>query len=70
MTAYRAGMPADLVSTAVAARRLGLSERTIQRWVQDGLITPDLTTPGGKYRWDVERLREQINALARREDAD
>jgi hypothetical protein len=27
------------------------------------LITPDLRMPSGRYRWDVERLREQINSL-------
>jgi hypothetical protein len=27
------------------------------------LITPDLRLPSGRYRWNVDRLREQINAL-------
>ncbi len=31
--------------------------------MQAGLITPDLRLPSGRYRWDVERLREQINSL-------
>jgi hypothetical protein len=31
--------------------------------VQAGLITPDLRLPSGRYRWDVERLRDQINSL-------
>jgi hypothetical protein len=31
--------------------------------VQAGLITPDLRLPSGRYRWDVDRLRDQINAL-------
>ena len=35
----------------------------IQRYVQAGLITPDLRLPSGRYRWDVDRLREQINSL-------
>jgi DNA-binding transcriptional MerR regulator len=52
-----------LVTTPEAARRLGISARTIQRYVQAGLITPDLRLPSGRYRWDVDRLREQINSL-------
>jgi hypothetical protein len=30
-----------------------------------GLITPDLRLPSGRYRWDVARLREQINHPSR-----
>jgi DNA-binding transcriptional MerR regulator len=52
-----------LVTTPQAARQLGISARTIQRYVQAGLITPDLRLPSGRYRWDVDRLREQINSL-------
>jgi DNA-binding transcriptional MerR regulator len=52
-----------LVTTPEAARQLGISARTIQRYVQAGLITPDLRLPSGRYRWDVDRLREQINSL-------
>ncbi|MGH4014045.1 MAG: hypothetical protein ACRDSL_08985 [Pseudonocardiaceae bacterium] len=55
-----------LVTTPDAARALGLSARTLQRYVAAGWITPDLTLPSGRYRWDVARLREQINALAPR----
>lgn len=55
--------PADLVPTYLAAKRLGVSRRTLQRWATNGLVTPDLTTPGGHYRWDVERLRAEIKAL-------
>lgn len=55
----------QLVPTPDAAKALGLSPRTIQRYVKAGLIEPDLTLPSGKYRWDVARLREQINALPR-----
>lgn len=57
-----------LVPTPDAAKALGLSARTIQRYVKDGLITPDLTLPSGKYRWDVDRLREQINSIPREGD--
>jgi DNA-binding transcriptional MerR regulator len=53
----------SLVTTPEAARQLGLSARTLQRYVQAGYITPDLRLPSGRYRWDVARLRDQINSL-------
>ena len=31
--------------------------------VAPGWITPDLTLASGQYRWDVEKLREQINNM-------
>jgi DNA-binding transcriptional MerR regulator len=52
-----------LVTTPEAARQLGISARTLQRYVVAGWITPDLRLPSGRYRWDVDRLRDQINAL-------
>lgn len=52
-----------LVSTSVAARELGVARSTLQRWVKRGLIEPDLMTPGGQYRWDVERLRENLRYM-------
>lgn len=52
------------MTTTVAAKALGISPRTLQRYVAAGLIKPDLTLPSGRYRWDVEKLRDQINALA------
>lgn len=60
--------PPRLVSTGEAARALGVAVRTLQRWVREGAVTPDLTTAGGHHRFDVERLREQLDALARRDD--
>lgn len=57
-----------LVPTSEAARRLGLSARSLSRWAQDGRVEPDLVTPGGHMRWDVDRLREQIVALRRRDE--
>ena len=62
----------DLVPTPDAARALGISARTVQRYVAAGLITPDLTLAGRggrrEYRWDVAKLRDQINALAQPAD--
>lgn len=53
----------SLVPSGAAARALGISARTLQRYVKSGLVTPDLVLASGQYRWDVARLREQINGL-------
>lgn len=64
LATYSRRMPdPQLVPTPDAARALGISARTIQRYVKAGLITPDLRLPSGRYRWDVARLREAINSL-------
>lgn len=49
-----------LVTTAEAAKQLG---------VADGLVTPDLITPGGHQRWDVDRLRAQLRELQDRDES-
>lgn len=60
----------ELVSTPELAKALGLSLRSVQRYVAAGKIVPDLTTPGGpggrgQHRWNVERVREQLRGVAR-----
>jgi predicted site-specific integrase-resolvase len=52
--------PSELVSTPEAARALGVSARTLQRYVRDGQVTPEITLPSGQYRWNVPKLRRQI----------
>jgi len=57
------------VSTTVAARALGISRRTLARYAQEGLVTPDVILPRpqrAQYRWNIERLRAQIRAIAER----
>lgn len=56
--------PSDLVTTPDAARALGISSRTLQRYVSKGVVTPEITLPSGQYRWDVAKLRAQIEALS------
>jgi excisionase family DNA binding protein len=58
-----------LVSTGEAARRLGVNLRTLQRWVREGLVAPDWTTPGGHMRWDVDRLLQEVRRLPRDHEA-
>lgn len=50
-----------LVPTGEVARLLGVSTRTVQAWVADGLLEPDLRTPGGHMRWDLDRLRRELD---------
>ena len=59
-------MPDRLVSTGEAARSLGISGRTLARWVQEGRVDPALTTAGGHYRFDVEQLRADLRKIANR----
>jgi DNA-binding transcriptional MerR regulator len=59
-----------LVSTAVAARELGVARSTLQRWAKAGLVVPELITPGGQYRWDVADLKAQIKAIPPRKERD
>lgn len=65
---YRDHVPEDeLVTSAEAARRLGISPRTLQRWAKDGLVEPELRLPHGQLRWNVANLRQQIKDLGRKE---
>ncbi|MDD7968706.1 MerR family DNA-binding transcriptional regulator [Actinomycetospora lemnae] len=52
--------PSELVSTPEAAKALGVSPRTLQRYVRNGQVTPEITLPSGQYRWNVAKLRRQI----------
>ncbi len=68
-TLYRSIMPRrKLVSSAVTAAELGVSQRTLQQWTADGLVKPDLWTPGGHARWDVDRLREELREKRERDE--
>ncbi|MEY8040567.1 MerR family DNA-binding transcriptional regulator [Saccharopolyspora cebuensis] len=52
-----------LVTSGELARELGISPRTVARYVREGLLVPTETTLGGHYRWDIEQVREQIRKL-------
>lgn len=54
------------MTTAELARALGLSARTIQRYRQGGVLVPELVSAGGHARWDVEKVRSTLRALAER----
>lgn len=52
-----------LLPTGDAARAVGVSPRTLQRWVREGLVKPTQLTAGGHHRWAVDDLKAQIRAL-------
>lgn len=58
----------EVVTTSELARALGLSLRSVQRYIAARQITPELTTPGGHHRWIVDDVREQLRRLRRADD--
>ncbi len=57
-----------LVTTSEAAKELGVGTSTLQRWAKDKVVSPDLVTPGGHMRWDVDNLRGQLRELRQRDE--
>jgi DNA-binding transcriptional MerR regulator len=55
-----------LLTTPQLARALGLSISSVRRYAAAGQIKPELTTPGGHYRWSVESVRQQLRELQQR----
>lgn len=58
----------ELVPTAVAAKAIGVDSRTLQRWVRQGRVTPELVTAGGQARWDVDKLKQQLRDQRKRSE--
>jgi excisionase family DNA binding protein len=65
-TATRDGLDGlELLSLSVAARRLGVSPSTVDRWVRDGHLAPASVLPSGHRRFrasDVDVLVAQAPA--------
>jgi DNA-binding transcriptional MerR regulator len=59
-----------LVTTSELARALGLHARTIQRYRTMGVLVPELESPGGHARWDVEKVKQQLRELRQRSNDD
>ncbi|SDW63716.1 DNA binding domain-containing protein, excisionase family [Saccharopolyspora shandongensis] len=55
-----------LLSSGELAKELGISRRSISRYADEGLISVALVTPGGKYRFDLETVREELRQLAKK----
>ena len=57
-----------LITTAQAARVLGIHRSTLVRWAQQGTVRPEYTTPGGQFRWNLDDLRRQLRELRQRDE--
>ena len=53
-----------LLSSGELAKELGISRRSISRYADLGLISIALVTPGGKYKFDLDTVREQLRAIS------
>lgn len=60
-------MKRRLLTSSQLAAELGLSRQSIARYAKRGLITPEVVTPGGQYRWDLETVRRQLRELWERQ---
>lgn len=49
-----------LLTSSQLADELGLSRQTIARYAKKGLLTPEFVTPGGQYRWDLEKVKTEL----------
>lgn len=52
-----------LLTSGELADELGLSRRAISDYARQGKITPALRTPGGQYRWNLEQVKAEMDAL-------
>jgi excisionase family DNA binding protein len=57
------------ITSGEVARRLGVTTRAVGSWVRKGLLTPAVTTPGGRYRFKWSEVVEQLRQ-AREERTD
>jgi excisionase family DNA binding protein len=65
--AYDLAVPTT-ITTGELAEALGVSKSAILKWVRAGLITPEMTTPGGHHRWNEAAVRAQLRALRERDE--
>ena len=55
-----------LLTTAELARRLNVTQGTVQRWVRTGRIRPTLVTPGNQFRFSLDDVLEQLDQPRKR----
>lgn len=58
--------PEQMLTTAQAAKVLGVSARTLARYVERGQLIPTVVLPSGHYRWLLSDIREQLRELRQR----
>ncbi|MGH3932477.1 MAG: type IV toxin-antitoxin system AbiEi family antitoxin domain-containing protein [Pseudonocardiaceae bacterium] len=57
----------DLFTTTQAAEVLGVSGRTLARYVERGWLRPTVVLPSGHFRWDIQEIHRQLEERRRRE---
>lgn len=55
-----------LLTSGQLADELGVSPRTVARYVRNGWLTPTMITLGGHYRWDLAEVQATIRAERRK----
>jgi DNA-binding transcriptional MerR regulator len=58
----------EYVTTAQAARELGISRQSLARYVARGWLQPTRVLPSGHYRWLLSDLERQLRELRQRPD--
>lgn len=51
------------MSSTELAKALDVSHRTIQRWIAAGKIEAEFRTVGGQYKFNVDKVRDQLRAI-------
>ncbi|GAA0909905.1 MerR family DNA-binding transcriptional regulator [Pseudonocardia zijingensis] len=62
------GNEEPLISSGDVARRLGVTTRAVGRWVARGMLTPAVTTPGGRYRFRWSEVQAQLRELRQKDE--
>jgi len=63
--AVGAGPPDELLTIEKVARLCGVTQRTLRRWMRDGIF-PDGERVGGSRRWPRSLVNDWMGRLARR----
>lgn len=64
-------MPQDpLVTTAQAAKELGIAPSTMAKYARRGILRPAVRLPSGQLRWRMADVHAQLAELERRADGD
>ncbi|MCO1657932.1 excisionase family DNA-binding protein [Pseudonocardia humida] len=50
------------------AKRLGVTQRAVTKWVAQGKLVPAVITPGRRYRLRWSEVRQQLRDLQERDD--
>jgi excisionase family DNA binding protein len=56
----------QLLTTAQAAKLLGVSARTLARYAEQGDLSPTVILPSGHYRWAMSDVRRQLREMRQR----